>query len=162
MKITDDFVPQEIFDKLYSIIIGPWFPWYLQNNSVSFKNDGNYQFTHQLVKDDGEESKANSFFKDFYDNIGVKKLIRSKINLLHKTKKIHEFGLHNDCGIKVDPYTTDIFYLNTNNGYTLFSDGTKVNSVKNRLVQFDGYTSHTGTTHTSDERFRLVLNINYR
>ena len=88
--------------------------------------------------------------------------MRSKINLLYRTNKIKIFELHNDFGLDVEPYKTAIFYFNTNNGYTLFSDGTKVNSVKNRLVQFDGYTSHTGTTHTSDERFRLVLNINYR
>ena len=166
MKIIDDFVPQETFDKLYSHVIGPWFPWYLQNNSVSYKNDGNYQFTHALVKDnirdDGEESKANFLFKDFYNNLGVKELIRSKINLLHKTKKIKEFPLHNDCGVNVEPYTTAVFYFNTNNGYTIFKDGTKIESVKNRLVQFDGFTPHAGSTHTSNEPFRIVLNINYR
>ena len=34
-------------------------------------------------------------------------------------------------------------------GYTIFKDGTKIESVKNRLVQFDVLHSH-GSTHTSN------------
>ena len=51
--------------------------------------------------------------------------------------------------------------MNTNNGYTLFEDGTKVDSIANRMVVFDGNTKHTGSTHTDDDRFRFVLNINF-
>ena len=36
----------------------------------------------------------------------------------------------------------DIYYINTNNGYTKLEDGTKVMSVANRLLLFDGSTSH--------------------
>ena len=55
---------------------------------------------------------------------------------------------------------TAIFYLNTNNGYTLFEDGTKIESVANRLLTFDANLPHTGTSCT-DKQFRCVLNINY-
>ena len=48
----------------------------------------------------------------------------------------------------------------TNNGYTLFEDGTKVDSVANRMVLFEGNRLHTGATQT-DERFRYVVNFNY-
>jgi hypothetical protein len=43
----------------------------------------------------------------------------------------------------------------------LFEDGTKVDSVANRMVVFDGTTKHTGSTHTDGDRFRFVLNINF-
>ena len=55
---------------------------------------------------------------------------------------------------------TSILYLNTNNGYTRFEDGTKVESVANRMVTFPNQMMHTGTT-TTDSEYRLVLNLNY-
>ena len=55
---------------------------------------------------------------------------------------------------------TAIFYINTNNGYTLFEDGTKVESVENRICIFPYYMKHTGTTCT-DKNQRVVININY-
>ena len=55
---------------------------------------------------------------------------------------------------------TAVFYVNTNNGYTIFESGEKVSSVENRMVIFDSNILHTGTTCT-DERVRCVLNFNY-
>ena len=105
--------------------------------------------------------------------LGVKRLLRSKINLLYRTKNIHEFKpFHIDIEsnwLGNQQWTTAIFYINTNNGYTLFEDGTKIESVANRIIEFDGDTRHTGSTHTiatpchkyDEGRFRVVLNINF-
>jgi len=56
--------------------------------------------------------------------------------------------------------TTAIFYINTNNGWTNFKNGDKVESVENRLVIFDSNLEHEGVTCT-DEIRRLVINFNY-
>ena len=37
---------------------------------------------------------------------------------------------------KIKYWTTSILYMNTNNGYTIFENGDKVESVENRLVTF--------------------------
>ena len=50
--------------------------------------------------------------------------------------------------------------MNTNDGYTLFEDGTKVESVMNRLVTFPYTMKHAGTTCTNSP-FRMVINFNY-
>ena len=50
--------------------------------------------------------------------------------------------------------------MNTNDGYTKFEDGTKVESVANRMVTFPNSMKHTGTT-TSNSEYRLVINFNY-
>ena len=50
--------------------------------------------------------------------------------------------------------------MNTNNGYTIFEDGTKVESVANRLLTFHGNTKHAASS-CSDQHRRVVLNINY-
>ena len=56
--------------------------------------------------------------------------------------------------------TTAIYYVNTNNGYTEFEDGSRVESIENRLVTFPSYMKHTGTTCT-DQKRRIVINFNY-
>jgi len=58
------------------------------------------------------------------------------------------------------PFWTSIFYVNTNNGCTVFEDGTEVKSVGNRLVTFPGNTLHTGRNCT-DEKCRVLINFNY-
>ena len=56
--------------------------------------------------------------------------------------------------------TTSIYYVNSNDGYTEFKDGTIIESVENRLVIFPSDMRHTGTTCTNAKN-RIVVNINY-
>ena len=88
---------------------------------------------------------------------------RMKFNLGVRTPEIFERPFHKDYHDVLPenvPYKVAIFYLNTNNGYTLFESGDKVESVANRKVIFDGKLKHCGTTCT-DSKTRVVLNINY-
>ena len=56
---------------------------------------------------------------------------------------------------------TAIFYINSNNGYTIFKDTKeKVKSVPNRLLKFDTRMKHSGVSST-DEKRRVVINFNY-
>ena len=57
-------------------------------------------------------------------------------------------------------WLTSIFYMNTNNGCTVFEDGTEIKSVANRVVTFPRSTKHAGTT-CSDENVRILINFNY-
>ena len=50
--------------------------------------------------------------------------------------------------------------MNDNNGYTLFEDGTKVESKENRVVIFDSQMRHAGIPCT-DEKRRVVINFNF-
>ena len=171
--INEQFLPVEEFDRIQSEVMGSQFPWYKQECGVSANVDkGGYgfQFTHQLRNVDRGTSHYNDLFTNLYMRLGVKRLFRSKLNLLYRTKEIHEFKpFHVDLNENNPPWSTAIFYMNTNNGYTLFEDGTKVDSVANRLVEFEGHTFHTGSTHTigtpcheyDEGRFRVVLNINF-
>ena len=84
-------------------------------------------------------------------------LIKAKVNLTTRKDRHIEYGMHVDT--KRVGATTAIFYLNTNKGYTLFEDGSKVFSVANRMVIFDSATLHTGAS-CIDADHRLVLNIN--
>ena len=55
---------------------------------------------------------------------------------------------------------TAIYYLNTNNGYTKFEDGTKIESIENKFVVFPNTLKHTSAT-TSDRKIRVVLVFNF-
>ena len=87
----------------------------------------------------------------------LSELIKIKANLSFRTTEKIIHGYHVDL-----PYEckTAIYYLNTNDGCTMFKDGREVGSVENRLVIFNSQLAHTGTTCT-DQKIRSVINFNY-
>ena len=89
-------------------------------------------------------------------------LIKIKSNLVTRTPTIVEHGYHIDLPDLKEYHNTKtaILYMNTNNGYTKFEDGSIVESVENRLVVFDSRIKHSGTTCT-DEKTRVVINFNF-
>ena len=72
--------------------------------------------------------------------------------------KIIRHGFHVDFSYVGSK--TAIYYVNSNNGYTEFEDGTKIESIKNRIVIFPSNLKHTGTTCT-DRKIRTIVNFNY-
>ena len=92
------------------------------------------------------------------DTFDLFAIVRIKANLLTKTPKIVVNNYHVDHDKK--NWNTSIFYLNTNNGYTEFKDGTIINSVANRLITFPSEMAHRGTSCT-DEKSRVVINFNW-
>ena len=65
-----------------------------------------------------------------------------------------DYGLWiTNCGLR-------LWIWITNNGYTEFENGMKVESVENRWVSFPEDIKHRGTSCT-DEKVRVVINFNY-
>ena len=101
---------------------------------------------------------------DFYSwvipiaaKINPKHMLRVKLNLgLCKDTHILT-GFHSDLEYDC---TTSIFYVNTNNGYTQFKNGAKIESVENRLISFPTHMKHCSVNQT-DTPFRSVVNFNY-
>ena len=135
------------------------FPWFL-NRRIIYGDDPegmNFQFTHTFFNNWKWQSDYTNSIAPLLDKINPKAWLRIKANLGPVANEIKEQGHHVDYEF---PCTTAVFYLNTNNGYTIFEDGTKVESVANRLVEFDSFHKHSGTTHT-DTAVRSVINLNY-
>ena len=86
----------------------------------------------------------------------VKSLIRIKANLYTRTNTIEHHADHTDLPFE---HKTALFYLNNNNGLTVLEDGTKVESVENRLLLFDGSKKHHSTSST--DSVRININFNY-
>ena len=72
-------------------------------------------------------------------------------------EKIIEYDMHVDTDLNCK---NEVYYNNSNNGYTLFENGTIINSIRNRIVIFDSNLRHCGTTCT-DQKNRIVLNLNF-
>ena len=90
-------------------------------------------------------------------NLKPKVIMRIKANVYFWKDKPIEHGYHTDFPFDS---TTAIFYVNTNNGYTKFEDGTIVESVANRVVTFPTPIRHTSVSQT-DTGYRITINCNY-
>ena len=66
--------------------------------------------------------------------------------------------MHTDTDLK--SHKTSVFYVNTNNGGTIFQNGKKTKSKANRLVEFDSHQKHAAVDCT-DQKVRVVINFNY-
>ncbi len=125
-----------------------------------------HMFVHMLYTYDGRLSPFLSLMNPIMAKIKALAVHRIKANLeLYGGKVSHKSGFHVDWSNTktkkgCEHMQVGIYYVNTNNGYTEFKDGTKVESVANRFVRFDGVTLHRGVSQT-DTKERVVINFNY-
>ena len=167
MKIEDNFLEQKEFDELQNLIMGQEFFWYYNDSVAGFPTEKDtFQFVHQFYGDCAPNSPYFKALNPILVKIDLQAIWRIKVNLLTRTPNIIETAFHVDIGFfenspeKLKQWTTSIFYMNSNNGYTKLEDGTKIESVANRMVTFSADTKHCGTTCT-DEKTRAVINFDY-
>ena len=164
----DNFLDKRIFDVVVEDLEGAHFPWFF-NKFINYNQNGDpewddptlesFQFVH-VFKTYDDKKIASRYFdivKPILQKLNVKLLYRLKLNMTTGSAKLHESNLHVDVP---DDCKTSVFYINTNNGYTKFEDGTKIYSKANRLITFNSQMKHCGT-NTTDSKYRIVLNINY-
>ena len=84
-------------------------------------------------------------------------LDRIKINFYPNTSELHEHDMHRDYA---HTHKGALLSLNTCDGYTKLKDGTKIDSVANRMLVLDSSELHCSTTCT-DQPVRLNINFNY-
>ena len=100
---------------------------------------------------------CDKFVPRFKQVANFRNLIRIKINAYPYTNIVKEHKDHVDSDFK---HTGAVFSLNTCDGFTKFSDGTKVESVANRIVFFDASKFHHSST-TSNAKLRYNINFNF-
>ena len=157
IKIIDNFLEDGTFKMLQSMFLSNQFAWYWGDHKVlgdvSYKN---YHFYHTFYEDN--ESYSNRNVKPIINKLNIKAIHKIKANLTLNTPEIYQYMFHRDVDdIKC---TTAVFYINNNDGYTIFENGDRVESVANRMLLFDSDKRHAGTTCTNAKR-RVVLNLNF-
>ena len=178
MRVEDKFLDKLTFHRIRKVIFDQKeTPWMCVKDISGEGRESDCYFTHILhemimnadnkLVDTGEPFSGQ--FPDYYpyspnywiadvlkEAIGAEKLIRVKANLYPRTDILAHHKPHKDY--KFD-HKAAILSLNTCDGHTNV-DGTKVASVKNRMLFFDPQVLHNSTSCT-DQQFRCNININY-
>tara|TARA_B100001250_G_scaffold211640_1_gene181602 strand:- start:56 stop:781 length:726 start_codon:yes stop_codon:yes gene_type:complete len=166
IKVYDDFLSEKDLNFILDSLVGPFsekFPWAYSGRIVPIENCicddlDDYQFVHTFYWGNKPQSDHYDLIDPLIKKIpNLASLVKVKANLNPRHPKVFTHGFHIDMNFKC---TTGIYYLNTNNGYTEFEDGTKIESVRNRFISFPSDINHTGST-CNDKRMRLLINFNY-
>lgn len=154
-KIVDNFLDKDYFKSLVDLYTGNNFPWFYQTKINDYDKD--FYFTHNLYINDNHASPNFASVVNIIAKLKVKSLIRIKANMYVGGSKIIKHAPHIDYPFS---HNGAIYYINTNNGKTILEDGTKIDSVANRLLFFDSSKKHSSTNCT-DQKVRLNINFNY-
>jgi hypothetical protein len=165
VTIIDNFVEVNLFKEIKNLMTSENFNWFY-NDAVNYVDDGFFQFNHIFYDLNSPRSEFFNLLVPVIDNLHEKvdlySIIRIKANLTTKESSTIEYGYHIDLPDLKECHSTktSILYINTNDGYTKFEDGTISKSVENRMIIFDSKLKHTGTSCT-DKKTRILINFNF-
>ena len=167
IKIIDDYLNEKDFNFIHSTLNDEQFLWEWKKVANEYsKNYGeDFQFIHFFI-DHNRLCYLNSIqlpltIVQRYARDKNKKfrISRAKANLFIKTsEQPKQLGYHKDMPDR-NKCLTIILYLETSNGYTEFKDGTRIDSIKNRVAIFPAHIEHQTVTQT-DTLFRTNINVN--
>ena len=161
--ITDTFIHPDDFQKLQMMMLGDEIPWYYMDNIDTLDDNDKFQFTHAFYDQEMGGWLSEYNLNLICQELKAKDIYRIKANLVPRTSEIEVGRFHTDIPHEKleGEWTTGILYMNTNNGYTEFENGTIVKTEANRFVCFPATMKHRGTSCT-DKKARVVINFNFQ
>ena len=169
-KVIDNFLDKDYFNMLRQLFLDektgerfriPWFYEssisYPKDHENSIEEDNLFYMVHILYDNSVPMSNFYNEMVPLLQKLEVHCLIRIKTNLYPNTTILHEHPMHIDDNF---PQSAALLSLNTCDGYTKLKDGTKIDSVANRMLLFDPCEEHCSTT-TTNVKARFNLNVNY-
>ncbi len=156
-KVIDNFLDEKYFDSLVSLL--EEIPWFFQTDVVGGGIVENKIFLlyHMFYAQNAPTGALYEKLIPLLEKLRADILIRIKANLYPNTETLHEHPMHVDFEFS---NTSALLSLNTCDGYTKLVDGTKIDSIANRVVIFDSGEDHCSTT-TTNVPARFNININY-
>ena len=155
LQVFDDFVDTYQFRSIESELMGSYFPWYYIDRQSYTYTENSFQFFHNFYREGDSPSEYYSIIQPCLEKLKGK-LSRAKAVLTPKSESSRCSGYH----IDYKDMKTSTYYINTNDGWTEFEEGGKVESVANRMLIFDSNLEHIGVSCT-DQQTRVVINFNY-
>ena len=162
MKIIHNCLSPKDFKPLKEMLTSKDFPWFYREAEVDKEIDSEY-FTHTFYyAPDNLQSKWYELIIPILDKIKGSYLIWARANLLINKSTPLRSALH--CDIDSEESTTAIFYVNTNNGFTLLKtkEGeVKSKSEENKLILFNSQTLHQSVRQTDTNQL-ITINFNFK
>ena len=158
IKLIKNFIKEKpIFNSIKKLLMSKDFPYFYHDSTANEFDKSNFFFAHVLhINGEPRSSFFNQLAMPLLGRLNFNYLHRAKINLFTKQEKHFVSEPHRDMDAN---HYVALFSVNTNNGYTLFEDGTKVPSVENQCLIFNGSLKHSSATQT-DEKVRININLN--
>jgi hypothetical protein len=162
MKVVDNFLPKEQFEKLRDICLGNSFPYYYirtVNDNQKKSDKKMFYFIHFFYKN-GRGTSSEWYpmlHQTLLRKINYSFLIRAKANCYPRSDRKITHPKHLDYK---SPTKGLILSLNTCNGATILENGKEVKSVANRALFFNPSKPHASTNCT-DQHARFNINVNY-
>lgn len=160
----DNFLSKKEFKKLTDIYprLPLKFNGYVASSDDPLNEEWNWYATHTFYSMGEPESEycqeVYDMFMPRFRGIGIDRdLSRMKFNCYPRTEILREHKSHNDYG---HSHQAAIFSLNTCDGFTRLPDGSKANSIANRVIFFDASRYHnSSTTTTAPARYNINFNF---
>ncbi len=166
-EVIDNFLDKEHFDSLVTFFLDCQMPWRMITYFVEKTEIQNKLFLmwHDIYSEWMPRSPAYDKISPLLQKLQELNLqrgmgiapIRIKANLYPSSETLQEHIQHVDFDYS---HSGALFSLNTCDGYTKLEDGTKIESVANRLLLHDPSNPHCSTT-TTDDFARVNINTNY-
>ena len=179
IRIIDNFLDKEYFDKIQSHIEGCHFPWNYRDNITTGENNtiGMYGFNYIIIDPDKDKPNDlglyNRLIYEMIKATGCNDIFRSRLDMTVNRGESIILDPHVDFFF---PHVSSILYINNSDGNTIiynqkYNDHDRydqkltvkeeIEPVANRLLIFDGLYIHTGCT-TSKYNRRILINSNFR
>ena len=183
--IIDDFLSPTYHKEILANFLSPNFAWHYQSNITDIYNvddtDVNqHGFTHNFIQPEtGMENTSiahliRPLLLQIQDTIGAKKIIRARADMTMLANKKYVHTPHVDFPFR---NISAVYYVNNSDGNTIVYKETtdnpnanipekltvveEVEPVANRLLLFDGFTLHTGSSPIKNKN-RILINSNYQ
>lgn len=159
-KVIDNFLDESDFIAIQELMMGKDFEWHF-HKAVTYMDEESdnkaFYFTHLFYSNPKITSDHIKVLNPLFEKMDVKAFIRIKGNMYPNLNGYSPVEPHIDY-----PYSHKgaIFYINTNDGCTILEDGTKIESIANRILFFDPSNMHD-STYPSDQKVRVNINMNY-
>ena len=131
LEIHKNYLSKKDFKNISELVVSNYFPYYYQDYQVKLKKHPEQQYFSHTVMMDG---KMNSNYYEkliipFAVKLNIKDLIQVGVNFTVNQNKAVISDWHTDAinefkKRKIKKGKTAIYYVNTNNGFTEFENGT--------------------------------------